>query len=107
MKKSRTFVYKDQQLNALNAYINATVISITVDSILETADSSTITVDKVSLVNSTNTTISFTDTYSGTDFISVTVFGFETTQHNYTYPILHILVHTAQIQQSTQQILLY
>ena len=62
--------------------------SITVDSILETADSSTITVDKVSLVNSTNTTISFTDTYSGTDFISVTVFGFETTQHNYTYPIV-------------------
>jgi len=62
--------------------------SITIDSILETADSSTITVDKVSLDNSTNTTISFADTYSGTDFISVTVFGFEPIQHNYTYPIV-------------------
>lgn len=27
IKKSRTFIYKDQQLNALNAYINATVIN--------------------------------------------------------------------------------
>lgn len=29
IKKSRTFIYKDQQLNALNAYINATVINAT------------------------------------------------------------------------------
>lgn len=61
--------------------------SITVDSVLETADSNTLTVDKVSTVDSPDTTISFSSTYDGSDFVAVTVFGFETVQYDYSYPI--------------------
>jgi len=62
--------------------------SITVDSILESADSTTLTVDKVSLVESSNTTINFSSSYGNNDFITVTVFGFETEQREYSYPIV-------------------
>jgi len=62
--------------------------SITVDSLLETVDSTTLTVDKVSTVESPTTTISFSNSYNSNDFISLTVFGYESTQYEYSYPIV-------------------
>jgi len=64
--------------------------TITTDSLLETVDSTTLTVDKVSLNESQSTTISFSDKYDGSDFVSVTVFGHESTQHEFSYPITRL-----------------
>jgi len=69
-----------------NGFTSSSDGSITVDSILETSDSESLTVDTVSSSSDNNTTISFADTYTSTDFVSITVFGFENTQHEYTYP---------------------
>jgi len=59
---------------------------LTADNTLTTADSS-ITVDKVSTVENSITTISFTQNYSASDFISVTVFGFNSENYDWSYPI--------------------
>jgi len=73
-----------------NGFTSSSDGSITVDSILETSDSESLTVDTVSSSSDNTTTISFADTYTSTDFVSITVFGFENTQHEYTYPTTKI-----------------
>jgi len=60
--------------------------SITVDSILETVDANTITVDAVSTSTEKTTTINFTNTYTSVNFVAITVFGFESEQHEHCYP---------------------
>jgi len=59
---------------------------LTVDNTLTTADSS-VTVDKVSTVENSITTITFTTNYSTSDFITVTVFGFDGENYDWSYPI--------------------
>jgi len=59
---------------------------VTVDSILETVDSDILTADIVSSDTRNTTTITFTSTYTSSDFIVISVFGFESTQHEYSYP---------------------
>ena len=59
---------------------------LTVDNTLTTADS-TVSVDKVSTVENSITTISFTQNYSASDFISITVFGFDGENYDWSYPI--------------------
>lgn len=59
---------------------------ITVDSTLETADSSALTVDSSISSTSTTTTITFQDFYGASDFLAITVFGFETNQKEYSLP---------------------
>lgn len=68
---------------------------ITVDSILETADSQATTVDSVSEDKRSTTTITFNSTYTSTDFIAITVFGFEATQHEFSYPMTKNVVGNA------------
>jgi len=60
---------------------------LTVDNTLTTADNNRLTVDKVSTITNSVTTITFTTNYSASDWISVTVFGFEDVQHSWSYPI--------------------
>jgi len=59
---------------------------ITVDSTLETADSTALTADSSVTQTSTSTTITFQEYYGASDFISVTVFGYETNQKEYSLP---------------------
>jgi hypothetical protein len=61
--------------------------NITVDSVLETADTNIITADSVTVTSDPTTTINFINTYTSSNFVTVTVLGFESTQREYCYPI--------------------
>jgi hypothetical protein len=73
-------------IELVNGYTATSDSVITVDSILETSDSDTLTVDTVTSTTAATTTINFTNVYTTTDFVTITVFGFETTQYEYCYP---------------------
>jgi hypothetical protein len=64
---------------------------VTVDSITETADSTMRTADSVNTTSNSTTTISFINTYTSSDFVVVTVMGFETLQHDYSLPITSVI----------------
>jgi hypothetical protein len=63
--------------------------AITADSILVTADSA-ITTDTLSSGGQSTTIIDFTQTYTASDFIVITVLGFETVQRKHSYPVTHV-----------------
>ena len=79
----------------LNGFTSTTDGKVTVDSILETTDSNVISVDTVNSDTSNTTTITFSNNYTSSDFIAISVFGFESTQHEFSYPMTKNFVGNA------------